>query len=96
MGAAATVLLQVLIQHLLNATYAAQAFAEIHEGLTHRTRTHVVQGVLNRCGASERCIAVDSRVEGMPSWHQHSAACVQPAIASCLHHIVHVCARPMR
>jgi hypothetical protein len=37
MVAAATVLLQLLIRHLLNATYAAQAFAEIHEGLTHRT-----------------------------------------------------------
>jgi hypothetical protein len=92
MVAAATVLLELLIRHLLNATYAAQAFAEIHEGLTHRTRTHVVPGALNRCGASERYIAVGSRVQGMPSWHQHSAACVQPAIASCLHLIVHVCA----
>jgi hypothetical protein len=67
MVAAATVLLQLLIQHLLNDTYAAQALPEIHEGLTHRARTHVVQGALNSCGASQRCIAVGSRVEGMPS-----------------------------
>jgi hypothetical protein len=96
MVVAATLLLQLLIGHLLNPTFAAQGFAEIREGLTHRTRTHVVQGALNRCGASERYIAVGSRVKEMPSWHEHSAACVQSAIASCLHLIVHVCARPVR
>jgi hypothetical protein len=96
MVAAATLLLQFLIRHLLNATYAAQAFAEFHEGLLHRTGTHVVPGALNRRDACERYIAVDSRVESMPSWHQQSAACVQPDIASCLHLIVDVCARPVR
>jgi hypothetical protein len=76
MVAAATLLLQFLWRHLLDATYAALAFAEIHEGLTHHTRTHVVQGAFNRCGASERYIAAGSGVEGMPSWYQQSAACV--------------------
>jgi hypothetical protein len=70
MVAAATLLLSLLVGHLLIPTYAAQAFAEMHEGLIHRTRTHVVQCALNRCSASERYIAVGSRVEGMPSWHQ--------------------------
>jgi hypothetical protein len=96
LDAAATPLLQLLIRHLLNATYAAQDFAELHEGLLQRTGTHVLHDSLNRRGARERHIAVISRVEGMPGWHQHSAACVQPAIASCLHLIVDVGARPVR
>jgi hypothetical protein len=82
--------------HLLNATYAAQAFAEMHDGLIYRSRTHVVQCAPNRCSASERYIAVGSRVEGMPSWHQHSTACVQPAKLPAPHR-THMCqARALR
>jgi hypothetical protein len=73
MVAAATVLLQLLIRHLLNATYAALAFAEIHEGLTHRTCTLVVQGALN-CATGAPQVSATLQEESRKHQHQNCVA----------------------